>query len=337
MNRKIKSILLAAGVLSTFALTQAGELKTDAFLVMLGSKTVNPEEKTNNNLDVFLGLAGMDLSAKEGNFDGMIEVLFFPAGYGFSYIQAAIFDSTTNQFVTKDAQESRTTIPDAWGRYTFDKFQVRLGRMKLKYSDGFYFGDYLHRGSGPVLDYGGNVQNATEAIYTSGISSTTLLLGVNDINLNHGYLEFREVIKPNDKSEFGLGYQGNIFDPIQDEDAEVLHNLSLIGKMNYTEGQSVFAEFGMRGLGAENEDMTRYPFMAGFTIPTNKKLNKLAVEVEYDSKRNDVDNMSAFSYGIYGVKKFGDHFTTILCVNNGSTNTDKASVTSVSFEMIIGY
>lgn len=331
----ISKILIITGMLSAFSSTMAEGLDASAFLVMLGQKTINPETKTNHNLDVFLGLAGLDLKAEKDNFEGMVELLFFPAGYGFSYIQSTVLDSQTNEIVAKKAEESKTVVAHAWGRYTMGDFQIQIGRSNLKYSNGFFFGDYLHRGSGPILDYGGLIQNCAQFQYSSKMFTTSLLLGVNDINLDRGYLTFREVVTPTEQIEIAIGYKANLFDPIQNEDAEILNNLSLTGNLGYMEDQKVFAEFGMRGLGAENEDQTRFPFMLGFTIPTAKILSTLAFEIEFDSKREDIDELSSFGFGAYAIKEWNPHFKTIFCINNGSTKETGTVVGS--FEMIVGF
>jgi hypothetical protein len=210
-----------------------------------------------------------------------------------------------------------------------------IGRASLKYSKGFFFGDYLHRGAGPIIDYGGNTQNILQFTLKQKIFTTSLLLGVNDINLDRGYLCFREVVKPTEKFEIALGYKGNIFDPIQIKDAEVLNNLSLSTKIDYVAEQYIFGEFGMRGLGAENDDYIRFPFMLGFTIPTNKILNSLSTEIEFDSKREEVDNLSAFCFGVIAIKEFNEHFKTILSLNNGSYK--KTGVIGGNFEFIVGF
>ena len=91
----------------------------------------------------------------------------------------------------------------------------------------------------------------------------------------------------------------------------------------------------MRGLGAENDDEKSFPFMLGLTIPTKNVLSNLSVEFEYDAKRDDIENLSSFSFGLVVSKTFGDHFTSILSLNNGIAK--KTGVIGGNLEMVISF
>jgi hypothetical protein len=158
---------------------------------------------------------------------------------------------------------------------------------------------------------------------------------VNDINLDKGYLTVREVIKLADAHEIALGYQGNIFDVAQDKDAEVLNNLSISARLKYFKEQNIYAEFGLRGLGASDDNMKRFPFMVGISAPTGNILTNLGFEIEYDSKREKCDTLSSFCYGIAATKVFNDHFLTILSLNNG--NFKKVEILGLNLEMVVSY
>lgn len=311
------AVIMGVLMLYGICIAKPSDISVGGLLVILGQKMVNPEKETGKNIDFLLGLADVYVKAKADKFQGVTELYFFPAGFGFEYVQSTVLDTTNDIIVSKVANETRVSVVNAYARYSTKYVDILTGRAKLNYSSGFFFGDYLHRGAGFIVDYLGTIHNCTQFLNTAGVFTTNVLLGVSDPNLNKGYLLFRESVTPTPTSELAFGYQGNVFDKFRYEDADIISNLSISARLDYTKGQSIFTEFGMRGMGAPKDDQKRFPFMFGFTVPTADILTRLAIEAEYESKRETVEKLCPFSYGISTIKAFTDHFWLVTSVNNG--------------------
>ena len=329
----VKSISMVTFLIVLQSFTVAANPDINGYLYIVGTKTLNPEMKSGHNLDALTGLGDLNLSMKTDKFETFLEVYLTPEDFGSSYLKSATIDSNSNKIITENSNAPTITFANAWGRFNTKYFQIQIGRAMLKYSNGFFVGDYLQKGSGPVVDYSGNIQNCLSIQNNLGIFTTSILLGTGDINLDKGYMTFREIIKLSEFNELALGYQGNIFDPLHDKNSEVLSNLSVSTCVNYIKTQKFYAEFGIRGLGASNNDMKRFPFMLGFTVPTSNILSSLTLEAEYDKKRETLDSLSSFSYGLSAAKYFNDHFETILSLNNGLSKN--AEVVGANLELFV--
>jgi len=312
LKRGVLAALTAAFLFSTSA---TAEFNMGGFNFMLGIKEF--DNGADNNFDVLIGFLDLNATWKSENFEGKFEAWIFPAGYGgISFVTDATYNAVAQEVQTQKGGSTDWVIVNAYAKYMYEMIDVKIGRSLEKYGNGFFYGDYLQKAPGTAVDYPGVIQNNLQATLKTGPLSSTVLLGVGGPLLNKGYLLVREKITPIDLLSISLGYQGNIFDPIQDEDADVVSNLAFGASVNYMEGQKAFVELGIQGLGKDDPadpDETLdpvVPFSFGVTIPTGGVLSALQFEGEVEG-----DRAVPFQFGVNLVKSFNDHFIAITSIS----------------------
>ncbi len=256
------------------------------------------------NVDQVYGRANLMWAYNEDStFSSLVHVRAYPAGFGYEPLIGGSFIEDKEKWNFKTpaitSQQPANDLPtwhvyQAWIKYRFPDFDIRLGRLLTDNSHSLFFGNYLDITPGGTFTLGRHgIHNAVEFSKGFGIFNTRAHLGVGDYVGNRGFLRLFEEITPTEKISLGLGYKINVFDLIHhdiNEDESMLTN-SLVANFKLKAHPLIFlfGEVGWSHLKG-NDDGDPIPVMAGFDIITSPILKKLnlpdvldffRVEMEY--------------------------------------------------------
>lgn len=256
-----------------------------------------------NNLDDFFGRINFGSSFKAGDFQTLINIRAFPVGFGYEALTGAAFDTSSDKLTVSKTKVANFQVEQAWFKYVWPIFEIRLGRFSTTTSKTLTLGNYLDQNPSSGFQSRITYHNATELILNTGILKSNVTLGVTDANLNTGYLRIYESISPIKKMTVGAGYCGNVFDLAYDEDATVTNRFDFLANYEIIQGLSAYFEFGL----IEQPTDTDYdfPILFGCSIPTGKVLSSLALEMEYMENRKIQTSKKPVLFSMYMDKKVG--------------------------------
>jgi hypothetical protein len=203
---------------------------------------------SDNNFDQLFGRANLMWAFQEDTtFSSLIHVRGYPAGFGYEKLIGAAYLPQDTACVHETGEDcipvlakGQSPAPDrptiqiyqAWIRYKFTDFDLKVGRMITENTRSLHFGNYLDCEPGGTFTLARQgIHNALEGYKVYGVFDTRAHLGVGDLKGNRGYLRVYERMKPTENFALGLGYRVNVFDlvkyGINDTDANLTHKLAL--------------------------------------------------------------------------------------------------------------
>ena len=290
---------------------------------------------TDNNFDQLYGRANLMWAFQEDStFSSLIQVRAYPAGFGYEQLIGASYNpqDTTKFKVPVIAQKKspETDLPvlqiyQAWIRYKFPDFDIKVGRLITHNTKSLHFGNYLDSPSGGTFTLSRHgIHNALEGYKVFGIFDTRAHLGVGDLLGNRGFLRVYETIKPSRNFSFGLGYRANIFDLVHydynDSNTKIIHRIAANIDYDLSQNLNLYMEAGwIHERDASSKDPLPSLISINYTLPSVFKkmlknkfkildvLDKIRVEGEFLYNRKDFEGSYSgidknFLWNIYGEK-----------------------------------
>ncbi|MFC1585877.1 hypothetical protein ACFL5V_10050, partial [Fibrobacterota bacterium] len=246
------SLLLSAGI--TFAQEDPG---IHGDIQIQSTKTI---WGTDSIFDQLFGRANLQWAFEEDTtFSSLIHVRAYPAGFGNEkLIGASYFPEDTSRVATVPAvarQEApNSAIPtiqiyQAWIRYKFPDFDIRVGRMITANTRSLHFGNYLDCQPGGTFTLSREgIHNALEGYKVFGKFDTRAHIGVGDVVGNRGFLRVYETMSFTDRFKLGLGYRVNLFDMVHydfnDDELRLTNKLALAIDYHMHPDWNLFMEAG---------------------------------------------------------------------------------------------
>jgi hypothetical protein len=191
-----------------------------------------------------------------------------------------------------------------------DMLNLRVGRDFLWRTEGNFYGNYINTGITSTQFFNEGVPgNFLEFERVMDIASFVVMLESTSSNLNSGNLMTWLSIDPVPMFSLGVGYKSNVFDLINDEDAEVVHALALNTMYSTPSDFEVFAELGVRDISSERDAFA--PVLVGARYPLTGVFEYIQVETEL-LKTGDREKLTGVEenpvlYGVSSVVELSDH------------------------------
>ncbi len=259
------------------------------------------------NVDQVFGRANMLWSFEEDStFSSLIHARAYPAGFHHEPMQGAgwVTDSSLSWPIPVIVNQEPTSsgnptwhIYEAWIRYKFTDFDIRIGRMITHETKSLHFGNYLDLPNGGSFTLGRiGVHNSLEFFKVYGMFHTRVHLGLGDTKGDRGYLRFHETITPLQNLKIGLGYKINIFDLVNfspDEDEAQLKNI-ITAHVDYQLNPliGVYGEGSWSHVKGDADERDPIPVTAGFSLSTQTILKELEVPPVLDELRMEMEYLN---------------------------------------------
>ncbi|MBN1980600.1 MAG: hypothetical protein JW795_03655 [Chitinivibrionales bacterium] len=242
------------------------------------------------NLQAFWGRANLGMTYNSPEVIANVNIQAFPEGFGWDPLVTVNFDKADSTIHAKSEPITKFQISAAWAKFLINpNFDISIGRMEKTTSKTQSAGNYIDQDEGVGFGWRSFYHNATEVILKYEPSTTSIMLGAGDKYLNTGYLRILETIKLNEQANMAVGYRSNIFDLIQNSDAELFNRFAIMGDYTLMPGFMPYFEVGILErfkAGSKTEKEFGYPVTFGTMIPGGTILNIFAVEGEYESERD---------------------------------------------------
>jgi len=303
--KKMKRVLLALLVL-VWQISLA-ETKLQGNIQIQTSKTLEGK----NNVDQLFGRSNLYWSfIEDSSFSSLIHIRAYPSGFGFEPQLGAMFEGPQGPFASPaipnqaapDTLSALIQIWQAWVRYRFPEFEIRIGRMVTTGKESKHFGNYLDLSPGGTYMAGRDgIHNALEFFNIYGPFTTQAHLGVGDVLGNRGYLRLSVQYQATPQLLLSAGEKSNIFDFIHyeiNDEKNILMNTLSFG-VGYQAHQALRMSLETASIYYRSEDL-KYPLQFPVTtaltldtkslfpnLPVHKALDLMRFELEYLYNRKD--------------------------------------------------
>ncbi|KMQ52974.1 hypothetical protein CHISP_0195 [Chitinispirillum alkaliphilum] len=257
-----------------------------------------------NNLDQFWGRANFGGTVSGENVSGRINIQAFPGGFGHEVLTGATFDTSGQGAITEQkAGIPNIQIENAWIQHTWRGVRAKVGRFSQTTSKTLYFGNYLNQNPGGMFMSRIAYFNAVEFSTKTGPLSSSIILSAGDKTLNKGSLRIYERLSLAEGVHFGVGYFGNVFDRVHNNNAEITNRFILNGEYTVIRGFVPYFEIGI----IENhaEESWDIPLNIGFQIPGGNFVDFVALEMEYSPETTRKNNPLGVNLAV--MKRVNDH------------------------------
>ena len=279
------------------------------------------DNDADNTLDNSFLRANVGGKYVSDNFEAVINLRIFSPVFGYKNVTDATLDQDGKLKTTKTA-EDKISADTYYAKYkwspAFGDLSVQFGRFRTDWTVAGNFGTYVdvHLSKRGFLarDY---QHDAVAFGFDKGISSFSAILGTYDNKFDTGYLRFEETLKFGD-AKISAAYRGNVLDPIQ-HTADVTHRLAGRASYYFAKNLGIYGEVAYiytddsedlsvaNAIKPEYAQGTEYvPFFVGIEIPTAGFLNSLYAELEYFSKRDELQaDADELAWTVSLIKKIG--------------------------------
>lgn len=273
------------------------------------------DNNTKVNLDEFWGRANFGATFKTEKFSSALNIRAFPEGWGYEPLTGlSIKDSTdTISLSSSKTQIAKFQIEQAWVKYTWVALDLKIGRFSTTTSKTFALGNLLDQNPGTAFQGKLAYHNAMEGVLKTGPIATAVMLGAGDKDLNTGYLRILvSATLFNKAMVINAGYRANVFDLVNDKDAEVYNRYFIGAEYEIIKGLRPYFELGIlentKGVVQKNVNKDHVlPLVIGTTIPAGKILNTLVAEIEVLQDRVIVKKDVPLFWNLYIDKKFNSY------------------------------
>lgn len=295
MNRIIWMCLGATSVLLALGSDIKGSLEIQTAKTVYGS----------GNVDQVFGRVNLQWAfSEDSTFSSLVHLRGFPGGFGYEPMIGASYLPGEYQFInpaiinlpSPDSVLPTIQIFQAWVKYRFTDFDIRVGRLLTENSESKHFGNYLDISpGGSFMSARVGVHNAVEFTSKYNNLTTQVHLALGDVVGNRGYLRVSESIQASPQLSFFLGVKSNIFDLIHydvtEDDANLKTTLNASTGYTLNSLARIYLEGGWSiAKNDDNKDDHIFPALVSLRLYTSdfwKQLQlpvvfeKLVVESEY--------------------------------------------------------
>jgi hypothetical protein len=319
MNKIIKLLIISGMVLFAFAEGVSAvktnnpnvhqiEIPPPSLLELTGNFQIQMQKalwdnSSDNNLDDFFGRVNFGSTYKSEVFQTLVNIRAFPVGFGYEALTGAVFDTITDKLSLTKTKVANFQVEQAWFKYVWPLFEIRLGRFYTVTSKYMTLGNYLDQNPSCGFQSRITYHNAAEFTFKTRILSSSVLLGAGDASLNTGYLRIYETLTPMKNLTFATGYNGNVFDIAYNANAIVTNRFEFVANYEIIKGFCSYMELGI----VQRSIKTDYdiPFLFGCSIPTGEIFSNLALEIEYLANRKVGKKDKPVNLSLYLDKKIG--------------------------------
>ncbi|MGD9201988.1 MAG: hypothetical protein PVI26_10520 [Chitinispirillia bacterium] len=269
-----------------------------------------------NNLDWLFGNVYLGTEYKHNNLSGAIVLAAFPEGLG----PPPWFNASLSPYDSaKDTKDQIVKI-NIWKAYMYLNTEIidfKFGRWILSKGVGRFYGFYSGTPYKAVRWWSvGSMRNQFELSKTVRSFHASASISPDDKNFKKGKIHVLLRYSLKDIINFSYSYGANVFDRINNKDAIINNNIDICidaTPVPKLKDFMVFADMGFVDI-TDNESVEiKYPFSFGFTVPTNKVMNLVQVEMEVLADRKWIDHDqkekdATFLFGIHFNKEFLNHF-----------------------------
>jgi len=290
--KRLFALALAASTASFALLPDSLELNGQ--INLQAQKFFGPSDyatqETDNNLDQWYGEAILGTHYKEGRIESEVEITMYPVGFDVRPREVTYFpDTATIKSPMQKDSVDQIQLSKAWVSYAlpFGDLNMKLGRFSTNLAQGTgMYGNYVDQDIDGGFKSRGATHNAIEMSILSGKFFTSLMAQSTDDHLNTGRVRFQaSYYAP--RWGFDLAYRVNALDKFRGaNDAKIQQRFHLGGNALIAPSFKVYYEGGI--ILQENEDdgnKRQSALLVGFTIPTAKLLDNLALECEFSPDR----------------------------------------------------
>src|SRR5574344_1096602 len=290
-----------------------------------------------DNFDEWWGRANLAFVTQSNDFNGKILVRMYPGDLkGNEY---HVRQDSIDKYEYRDLFE----VHEAWAKQNVN---LQLGRWEFTQKNGDYFGDYL---DGYYKGYksGANSENALQFGLTANENFSAEAAFVStESHLNKGDLRlmfhFRKLASI-EKLDLDLGYRTNVFDRVHDSNSDILHTISLQGKVPlvqdiaylFLEGAVMdigitgsFTSTTTEGVTSKHDNDMVTPITGGLLFTPRDY--RIILEAEYIHNRKDTQFADANNHvkdvlgAFYIEKPLSDRFTLSFGAHNYASSKDYA-------------
>lgn len=240
---------------------------------------------------------------EDSSFSSLIQVRAYPAAFGYEPLLGASFagrgdylptgsPAIANQKAPSD-QSSTIQIYQAWVRYRFPDFDVRVGRLITNEQRSQHFGNYLDYQPGGFFTLSREgVHNAFEFYKGMGMFLSQVHFGVGDALGNRGFVRFYERVTPVENLRLGFGYKVNIFDflhyDINQDTLPLRNTIDLSADWQFSPVAAAYAEVSWsHEKGATGPDPL--PILAGIDLKPAALIQSFGLPVVLQGLRFEVE------------------------------------------------
>ena len=329
-NLKINPVFLSLVLFVTITFAQNSGIHGN--IQLQATKTI---WGTDNNFDQLFGRVNLIWAFNEDTtFSSLIQVRAYPAGFGYekligaSYLPEDTVPAKVPVVARKDPPNNdllTLQIYQAWIRYKFPDFDIRVGRVVSEDTKSLHFGNYLDCPPGGTFTLSrAGIHNAVEGYKVFGPFDTKVHLGLTDVLGNRGFLRVYETLRPTDNFGIGIGYRANIFDLVHydfnDSNTNLIHRFALSIDQKINPDLSIYLESSLsHARVGENQDPVPVLVSLNYTLPSRLKsflkekfkipdlLDVFRAEYEYLYNRKSFDGSykgidKDFLWNVYGEK-----------------------------------
>src|SRR5574344_835892 len=294
-----------------------------------------------DNFDEWWGRANLAFVTQSNDFNGKILVWMYPGDLkGNEY---HVRQDSIDKYDYRDLFE----VHEAWAKQIVNQYlNFQLGRWEFTQKNGDYFGDYL---DGYYKGYksGANSENALQFGLTANENFSAGAAFVStESHLNKGDLRlmfhFRKLASI-EKLDLDLGYRTNVFDRVHDSNSDILHTISLQGKVPlvqdaaylFLEGAVMdigitgsFTSTTTEGVTSKHDNDMVTPITGGLLFTPRDY--RIILEAEYIHNRKDTQFADANNHvkdvlgAFYIEKPLSDRFTRSFGAHNYASSKDYA-------------
>lgn len=246
---------------------------------------------TKDNLDEFWGRANLTASFKDEDYQSLVNIRVFPAGWGVEVPNISIKGNGDSVYKSQPTELDKFLIEQAWIKYMLPMVDIRVGRFFTSSSKTFHMGNFLDQNAGPGFQTKLSYHNAIDGLFKFGNYSVAVLLGAGDKKLNTGYLRIQgNAALLSKKLNVLAGYRANVFDRVVNSLVSVKERYVVGADYEIMKDLKPFVEVGIIDTSSkkgENKFIT--PMTFGTYVPSAGWLNAVVVEAEYLSGRTAKD------------------------------------------------
>ena len=292
----------------------SAESQIVAGIYLGGGKLFNSNAQ--NNLDWLYGNIYLGMEYEHKNLSGAIVITVFPEGLKHPPHFNVELSSDQSSEEPKN-KIAKVNVRDAYVCLNTEILDIKFGRWMLSKGIGRFYGFYSGTPYEAVGWWSvGSTRNQVELSKTVRSFHASVSISPDDKSFKKGKIHalFRYSIK--DFLNFSYSYGANVFDRINNPDALINNNLDIcidatpIPKLR---DFMVFVDLGFVDITDNESVKIKHPISFGFSIPTNRVMNLVQVEMEVLSDRKWVDHDqkekdAPFLFGIHFNKEFLNHF-----------------------------
>lgn len=288
-----------------------------------------------DNFDEWWGRANLAFVTQSNDFNGKILVRMYPGDLkGNEY---HVRQDSIDMYAYRDLFE----VHEAWAKQNVNKYlNFQLGRWEFTQKNGDYFGDYLE-GYNKGFKSGANSENAMQfgLIANENFSAEAAFVST-ESHLNKGDLRlmfhFRKLASI-ERLDLDLGYRTNVFDRVHDANSDILHTISLQGKVPLVQDVAYFfLEGAVMDIGITGSFITNAKHDKDMVTPITGGLlftprdYRIILEAEYIHNREATqfsdlnDHVKDVLGAFYIEKPLSDRFTLSFGAHNYGSSRDVA-------------